>query len=102
MTRHQTLVAKHEAVYRNQRAMMKNATAPPEFHGRSLQRRGSNINRPLPPIPTEKKDFKPNDVDEDYCSGSDEDPDVTTMKREMSDWEIQQERRNKISNRYKL
>ena len=100
MSRHQSLVAKHEAIYRNHMAMLKHGNANPGLQRRSLHNSRSNINRPLPPVPDEKEKAKPVDIDEDYCSGSDEDADVTTMRREMSEWEIQQQKIEKRKNRH--
>ena len=100
MSRHQSLVAKHDAIYRNHMAALKNANAAAGFQRRSFHGSRSNINRPLPPVPDATGKTKTEEVDEDYCSGSDEDIYVTTMKREMSEWEINQQKAERRKNRY--
>ena len=101
MTRHQSLVAKHDAIYRNHHAMMKNArrhTSVSQYH--SDGKTPPNFNRPLPPLPKAKSKSKPADEDEDYWSGSHEDADFTPMKRELSEWEIREQTKNRFKNKY--
>ena len=102
MTRHQSLVAQHEALYRNHIEMMKRGASSEGLQRRPSLGGRSNVNRPLPPIPGEKRSSRSNDADEDYFSGSDVKDKGTTMRRELSEWEIQEEKRNKKKNRYVL
>ncbi|CAK8689447.1 uncharacterized protein LOC143460283 [Clavelina lepadiformis] len=95
LSRHQSLVARHNAIYNNHNAIMMQAredNAPHRNHHRRISANRASLRRPLPPIPIKQAD-KGKDVDEDYCSGSDEDPDVKTLRRELSPWEMEQKKK---------